>query len=301
MTPQTDHTAAAVDGMLLDAGLEQDGELRRVLLAVTSLADLPVPPPSGELAALLSVDPAGETSEEDPHQGNEGTVMAVDDLGRRRRLRAHRTTVAGLALVAGMGMGVGTVAASSTGPAKDGSPSVQQLLEDWAPSWTLRSPADSVPGFLQAHDNDGDGGDVRGHGGGPAGHENVLAQDPPEDLPSSEPSLHAPAPEAREEGRQEPGQLPAVHGQDGGDAPEKNASGGSQGTAAGVNGAARPDPASGTGSGNASPAGHGSGQGAGPAPGVLPEAGQGPGAQGGGAASGPKPVPGAKWLEKFGR
>jgi hypothetical protein len=299
MTPQTDHTPAAIDGMLLDAGLEQDGELRRVLLAVRSLADLQVPPPSGELAALLGVVPAGETPEEDPHQGNEGTVKAVEDLGRRRRLRAHRTTVAGLALVAGMGMGVGTVAASSTGPAKDGSPSVQQLLENWAPSWTLRSPEDSVPGFLQANDNDGDGGDVRGHDGGPAGHEDVIAQDPPEDLPSSEPSLHAPAPEAQEEGRQE--QVPVAHGQDGGDAQEKNAPGGSQGTAAGMNGAARPDPASGTGSGNASPAGQGAGQGAGPASAVLPESGQGPGAQGDGAASGPKPVPGARWLEKFGR
>lgn len=106
-----------VDEMLLDAGRTDTAGLRETLLAVGSLASLPVPEPGPELAALLS----GQT-----HQ-----------LGRHRLLRKRRTTLVGLAVIAGMGLGVTGVAATGTVPNAQASSSIQQLLQDWAPAWTV--------------------------------------------------------------------------------------------------------------------------------------------------------------------
>jgi hypothetical protein len=129
MTPQTNVLPVLVEEMLLDAGFGQDDELRSALLSLGSLASLPAPVPSGELAALLAGDGGGATR---------------DELGRRRWVRAQRPTVVGLALIAGMGMGVGAVAASSLPPGQPGSPSIQHMLKDWAPAWSL--PAGAVSG-----------------------------------------------------------------------------------------------------------------------------------------------------------
>ena len=303
MTPQAHHPAAAVEEMLLDAGLGHEAGLRRALLAIGSLADQPAPAPSGQLAALLGIPPR-EAPLDATHPGSDvAGSKAVDDLGRRRRLRAHRPTVVGLALVAGMGMGVGTVAASSAGPAHPGSPSVQQLLEDWTPDWTMHSSQASPPWFLQGLIDDD--GDARGQGGNsPAAREGTLAE-PPEAMPSSRPSL-APAPDAPGQGRKENGEPPAANRQAETKEPEERGSAGSSSSVPGPVQPAR------SGSGNGSPpaAGAKPGDGAGPAPGPRTESGQGAGAQnagaqgagqGAGAAAGPNPVPGAKWLEKFGR
>jgi hypothetical protein len=125
MTPQADVLPDLVEEMLLDARLGQDDGLRSALLSLASLASLPAPVPSGELAAMLAEDGAGP---------------AGDELGRRRWLSAQRPTVVGLALIAGMGMGVGGVAASSIPPGQAGSPSIQHMLKDWAPAWSLPTP-----------------------------------------------------------------------------------------------------------------------------------------------------------------
>ncbi|MDQ0925053.1 hypothetical protein QF038_003561 [Pseudarthrobacter sp. W1I19] len=125
MTPQTNVLPDTVEEMLLDAGFGQDDSLRSALLSLGSLASLPAPVPSGELAALLAGD-------------NEGPVR--DELGRRRWLRAHRPTVVGLALIAGMGMGAGGVAASTAPPGQAGNLSIQHMLKDWAPAWSLPAP-----------------------------------------------------------------------------------------------------------------------------------------------------------------
>lgn len=305
MTPQAHHPAAAVEEMLLDAGLGHEAGLRRALLALGSLADQPVPAPSGQLAALLGV-PLREAPLDATHPGSDvAGSKAGDELGRPRRLRAHRPTVVGLALVAGMGMGVGTVAASSAGPAHTGSTSVQQLLEDWTPDWTMHSSQASPPWFLQGVN--GDDGDARGQGASsPAGREGTLAE-PPGAMPSSQPSL-APAPDAPGQGRKENGEPPAANRQAETKEPEER---GSAGSSSSVPAPGTVQPAR-SGSGNGSPpaAGAKPGEGAGPAPGLRTESGQGAGAQnagaqgagqGNGAAAGPNPVPGAKWLEKFGR
>lgn len=307
MTPPAHSRAAAVDEMLLDAGLEQDPGLRRALLAVGSLADLPVPDPSGQLAALLGT-PVRQAQEDAPHHGSDSNTGSLgDELGRRRRLRAHRPTVVGLALVAGMGMGVGTVAASSSGPAHTGSLSVQQLLEDWSPSWTIPAPQATASGFLHIGSDDGDGGAEVGDGQDGnrlVGSETTLAEDPPLSLQQAPASVEAPASQPPGQGWEESGELPGADGQGGMDGqsgmkePEKD------GAAAEHMAASGPDqPAQGfsRGYGGYAPgAGNNSGQGAGPAQDPLTGSGKGvPGLDG--TAAGDKPVPGAKWLEKFGR
>ena len=119
MTPQSSRLSDTVESMLLDAGQEQDTELRAALLSLGTLASLPAPAPNAQLAALLAARP--------------------DELTRRRRQRRHRnrSAIVGLAVVAGMGLGVTGVAASASGPAGKASLSVQHLLEDWAPQWNV--------------------------------------------------------------------------------------------------------------------------------------------------------------------
>ncbi|WP_426989519.1 hypothetical protein [Pseudarthrobacter sp. Y6] len=117
MTANASSLIRTVDELLLDAGGTDAGGLRETLLAVGSLASLPVPEPGPELAAILS----GHT-----HQ-----------FARNRLLGKRRTTVVGLAVIAGMGLGVTGVAATGTVPNAQASSSIQRLLQDWAPDWTI--------------------------------------------------------------------------------------------------------------------------------------------------------------------
>ena len=138
MTSASDNLATLVDDMLQDAGCGQDAELRDALLSLGTMASLPVPAPTGELAALLAagvpptaeVPDSGEPDAEQPGgpPQEEPGVQPQDELARRRR--RHRPTALGLVLVAGMGLGVGGVAASTTAP---GGNAIEQVLEEWAP------------------------------------------------------------------------------------------------------------------------------------------------------------------------
>jgi hypothetical protein len=287
MTPQTHNTAVAVEELLLDAGMGQDAELRRVLLAVGSLADLPAPEPTGQLAALLAAGTRGVPWKVPQHSSATESALG-DELGRRR-LRAHRPTVVGLALVAGMGMGVGTVAASSTDPAHTGSHSVQQLLEDWSPSWTIRTPQAAAPGPLQMGSDDAA---VRQDRSGPAGGSSTPGGDAPVAPQTAEESWEASSPQpppAR--GREVPGDVPAADGRDRTGEPESAAE---QDVEAMTERTGAPD----SGTKNAADTER-SGQGPGNAPTVPGEAAQEAEGQGAGPAAGREPVPGAKWLEKF--
>ena len=117
MTLQVSRLTDAVDEMLLEAGLEQDTELRAALLLLGTLASQPAPHADVRLAALLG--------------------HSQDSLSWRRRLRRHRPGIVGLAVVAGMGLGVRGVAARAARPAARARASVQELLEDWAPPWNV--------------------------------------------------------------------------------------------------------------------------------------------------------------------
>lgn len=291
MTPQAHHAAAAVQEMLLDAGLGQDAELSRTLLAVGLLADLPVPAPTGQLAALLAAgtcDVPGNV----PQGGDGAGSNPGNELGRRR-LRAHRPTVVGLALVAGMGMGVGTVAASSD-PAHTGSLSVQQLLEDWSPSWTIRTPLATAPEPLQAG---GEGGNSHwpDHGGlagtgTPAGGPQVTLQDTRDPWQAStvQPPGHV---------WENPGELATDDGGDGAKEPGTNGNTAEPDAGTGPHQSAPSDPgmSSGTAAAEADKSVHGPGG----APRPLAEAGYWAPGEPAGLAAGGKPVPGAKWLVKF--
>jgi hypothetical protein len=295
MTPQAQHFAAVAEEMLLDAGLAQDAELYRALLSVGQLADLPVPVPSGQLAALLGEPGQPPSGDRFSHRRDDAATSPGDELGRRRRLRSHRPTVVGLALVAGMGMGVGTVAASPAGSAPTGSLSIQQMLEDWAPSWAIHMPQATTPGFLQ-QDHDG-GYDVPvQRDAGQAGSEASLAGDSPSAL-QRRPSSQAPAPQAPGEVRNGSGEPSSANGQGG--AKEAEKTGGTAG-----NGGADAAPADGTGqrSGNAPDAADEEpGPGPGPASGVEKESGQPPAVEDGADSTVARGMPGAKWLEKFTR
>jgi hypothetical protein len=297
MTPQARHIAAVAEEMLLDAGLAQDVELRRALLAVGQLANLPVPVPSGRLAVLLG-EPVHAAPEDVPTQRRKDARTGLgDELSRRRRLRSHRPTVVGLALVAGMGMGVGTVAASPAVSAPAGSLSIQQMLEDWAPSWTIRTPQATAPGFLQ-HAIDGDGNDVPAQrDAGPASGEASLAEDSPWTL-QSPPARQAPLPQSPGQVRNGSGEPASVNGQAGAKESEKNRG------AAGQNGGSNTAPADradqATGPGNAPDAGEqASGRGTGTGSGILSEPEQLAAVKDGADSTAAKVMPGAKWLEKF--
>ncbi|GAC1378533.1 MAG: hypothetical protein NVSMB43_20290 [Pseudarthrobacter sp.] len=131
MTDNTSTLLSIVDEMLLDAG-ETDPELRTVLLSLGAFASLPVPEPRAELAVLLSAQ--------------------VTSLGHHRLRRRHRTAAVGLTVIAGMGLGVTGVAASASAPTVHASSSIQNMLQDWAPAWT-------IAGNLTAS---GAAGDLRG-------------------------------------------------------------------------------------------------------------------------------------------
>ena len=118
MTTRDDSSGGAVDQLLLDAGHADVPELRAALLSIASLARMQAPAPGPELALML----AGPR----------------DELTRRRWLRKHRPAVVGLAVLAGMGLGVSGVAATSQVSGDGTGPwSVQELTTHWSPGWTL--------------------------------------------------------------------------------------------------------------------------------------------------------------------
>lgn len=182
MTPQAHHLAHLAEEMLLDAGYTQDAGLRDALLALGSLASLPAPVPTGDLARLLA-NPGHRPADGSVDGWRGSETGPVDQLARRRR-RAHGPTVLGLALIAGMGMGVGGVAASSPVPGNPGSPSIQHMLEDWAPAWSL--PVTQDPGAARA---------------------DVLQ---PAAVPVEPASAEGDASEAVDRGKQSPAPFPAV-------------------------------------------------------------------------------------------
>ncbi|WP_457965488.1 hypothetical protein M1E17_03445 [Arthrobacter sp. D1-29] len=137
MTPSTSRVIRTVDEMLLDAGQVHADELRAALLALGSLGTVPAPAPNAELSALL----AGRN----------------DQLAHRRRLRRRRSGVVGLAVIAGMGLGVTGVAAGVPGGSQQASMSVQHLLEGWTPSWTIAAGAPGGNGGLMPAPADASG------------------------------------------------------------------------------------------------------------------------------------------------
>lgn len=186
MTPHASGLPALVDDMLTDAGHPEDAELRAALFTLGSLASLPAPAPSAELARLM----AGPGKDLPPG-------APADELARRRRRRIHRPTVLGLALVAGMATGVGGVAASSPAPVQAVSSSLQELLEDWRPSWSIAVPgarefprpeASGVDPGAAAADSGTDGSTVpaEGSGGHPAGPQPAPRQIPPTPAPDQQ-------------------------------------------------------------------------------------------------------------------
>lgn len=118
MTTREDFSGGTVSRLLLDAGHSDVPELRAALLSIASLAQMQAPVPGPELAAML----AGPR----------------DELTRQRWLRRHRPAVVGLAVLAGMGLGVSGVAATSQASGDGSGPwSLQELTTDWTPGWTL--------------------------------------------------------------------------------------------------------------------------------------------------------------------
>lgn len=118
MTTRDDVSGGTVDRLLLDAGHTDVPELRAALLSIASLGQMQVPAPGPELSAML----AGPR----------------DELTKKRWLRRHRPTVAGLAVLAGMSLGVSGVAATGQVTATGSGPwSVQELTTDWTPDWML--------------------------------------------------------------------------------------------------------------------------------------------------------------------
>lgn len=194
MNPDAPRVLDTVDQMLLEAGHEDNADLRSALLSLGTLADMPVPAPGPRLAALLSGSPAHASAAHTTRREALTREAAVrqeaarrdsrfrsDELARRRALRRNRSAVVGLTVMAGMGLGVTSVAASLP-TAKDNNASVQQLLEDWTPHWTIQVPTaaadneagrESVtaaePEAADAQNAQGAASDVPAQEAGPAG------------------------------------------------------------------------------------------------------------------------------------
>ncbi len=295
---------AIVEEMLLEAGYGKDPELRAALLALGSLASLAAPAPSGKLAVLLAECGDGSTGGADSAVGI--SESGPGELARRRGLRAHRPSVVGLALIAGMGLGVGGVAASSAVPGASGSLSIQHMLEDWTPAWSL--PAQDVLGAMVLSDPvDGPGEDAAAHGEREPGvaEEDTASGGTRATAPAAEdPSVPPSTPEVAAPDRSGQGKQGNGEAQRGGGQNTATGSGKSDAGAAGEEENAVPAgvlPEQAVGQGGA----HAPGEAkyvAGAGPGVradsLPEAlRQGADTAGAGAHA----VPGAKWLQKFSR
>ncbi|WP_458780917.1 hypothetical protein [Arthrobacter sp. D3-16] len=281
-----------VEDMLLDAGYGKDPELRAALLALGSLASLPAPAPSGHLAVLLA-------------EATTSTESETDELAGRRRLRTHRPTVVGLALIAGMGLGVGGVAASSAVPGQSGSLSIQHMLEDWTPAWSL--PAPDAPGSMalpDGRDGPSTGAMLQGEPEPGATEESVTRSGIPAATPAAaDPSVpprnpDVPAPDTFGQGTQGNGDAERSGGQNSANHLGQGRAAAAQeenGVAAGV----VPEPAVGQGTAGAkSEANHVAGASPGVRADSVPEVLR-QGVDTAGAAV--QAVPGAKWLQKFSR
>lgn len=118
---------AIIHELMLEAGLTDAPGLADSLKAVKSFASMPAPVPGTALAAML----AGAAAAGGP----------IDELGKRRRLRQHRPVVIGAAVLTAMGLGIGGVAASSSGFSKGTPEFMQSLISGWAPGWTTAPPS----------------------------------------------------------------------------------------------------------------------------------------------------------------
>lgn len=144
MTYREYASSSTVDELLVDAGHSEVPELRLALLRVQALAKLPAPAPNAELSAMLAGSP--------------------DTLAQKRQLRKHRPTVVGVAVIAGMGLGVTGVAATSPSPRLgEGGATIKQLTGGWAPFWTLPiGPANNPAASPQAGPGPNTGSDGTG-------------------------------------------------------------------------------------------------------------------------------------------
>lgn len=227
-----------VDEMLLDAGAAGDTELRAALLSLGSLAELLAPAPSGDLAKLIAA--AGSPS------GFSGD--APDELARRRRRRNfQRPTLLGIALIAGMGTGIGGVAASSPAPGPSGSLSVQALLADWSPSWSLTAQplAAGMPTPAATESADVAGQQVQAAEPGPVATSMPLPVPATPGAAGQPPATPEPAAGRPAAGPAQPVQVPSNNG---------GKSGGKDAPTAPGRGAADPPAATGGGAGQTGPA-----------------------------------------------
>lgn len=147
MNPHATRVLDTVDQMLLEAGQQDAADVRAALLSLGAMGAMPLPAPGPRLAELMAGTPAHTTRREAmareaaAHEAvaRQGARLRSDEMARRRALQRNRSAVVGLTVIAGMGLGVTGVAASLP-DMKEGHTSVQQLLQDWAPRWTIAAP-----------------------------------------------------------------------------------------------------------------------------------------------------------------
>ncbi|MEZ2391243.1 hypothetical protein AB6813_17185 [bacterium RCC_150] len=140
---------AIVDEVLADLGPDPDLDpdlgpsetpvVRRTLLSLGAFAGFSVPSPGPELAEMLagSVAVPAETKNLPP-----------DELAQRRqasKLHKH-PLVLSAAIVAAMGLGVGGVAASSSGLSPGAPDVIQHLMAEWARGWSAATPSSAPAG-----------------------------------------------------------------------------------------------------------------------------------------------------------
>lgn len=151
MNPHAARVLDTVDQLLLEIGQEDAADLRVALLSLGDLAAMPVPAPGPRLAELLAGTPVHTTRREAMAReaavsaavARQGARFRSEELARRRAMRRNRSAVVGLTVVAGMGLGVTSVAASLP-ETTDNNATVQQLLQDWTPRWTIGAPRTPV-------------------------------------------------------------------------------------------------------------------------------------------------------------
>jgi hypothetical protein len=133
MTRSSTDREQLVSELMLDSGMPGDPLLKAALESIAGLAALPAPAPRGDHAALLAAPSAAPDG---------GTNPAVDELAKRRRLKG-RSAVLASAVVAAMGLGVGSVAASGGFP-QSPPEFVSTLIAGWGPQGNP-APASLVP------------------------------------------------------------------------------------------------------------------------------------------------------------
>lgn len=158
-----------VDQLLLEAGLDDDGQLRPALLELRAFAG-PAPEPSAEVAALMAgtasagAAPAGTASAGAGQAAALDEVPPVDELAARRRTR-RRVALTTLSVAISLGAG-GAVAAASDQGFRDSFTHINQAITSF----------------------------VTGAGAAPAGDEAVEPARPAEvpAAPATDPAMPAP-------------------------------------------------------------------------------------------------------------